>query len=78
MTLAQAVSPLHLHMLSALSAFCRLLQYAACKKCPTPVNLLRLFCCCMQAHYRDYNQMTFARSVLVIHNIAHQGRGAHG
>lgn len=29
----------------------------------------------MQAHYRDYNQMTFARSVLVIHNIAHQGRG---
>ncbi|CAL5222405.1 g4764 [Coccomyxa viridis] len=29
----------------------------------------------LQAHYRDYNQMTFARSVLVIHNIAHQGRG---
>ena len=29
----------------------------------------------MQAHYRDHNQMTFARSVLVIHNIAHQGRG---
>ena len=29
----------------------------------------------MQAHYRDHNQMTFARSMLVIHNIAHQGRG---
>ena len=28
-----------------------------------------------QAHYRDYNQMTYARSVLVIHNMAHQGRG---
>lgn len=30
---------------------------------------------CVQAHYRDYNQMTFARSVFIIHNIAHQGRG---
>jgi starch synthase len=29
----------------------------------------------LQAHYRDYNQLTFARSMLVIHNIAHQGRG---
>ena len=29
----------------------------------------------MQAHYRDYGQMTYARSLLVIHNIAHQGRG---
>ena len=29
----------------------------------------------MQAHYRDYNQMTYARSVLAIHNMAHQGRG---
>ena len=29
----------------------------------------------LQAHYRDYNQMTYARSVLVIHNMAHQGRG---
>ena len=29
----------------------------------------------VQAHYRDYNQMTYARSVLVIHNMAHQGRG---
>ena len=28
-----------------------------------------------QAHYRDYGKMTYARSVLVIHNIAHQGRG---
>ena len=28
-----------------------------------------------QAHYRDYSQMTYARSVLVIHNMAHQGRG---
>jgi hypothetical protein len=31
--------------------------------------------CCAQAHYRDYDKMTFARSVFVIHNIAHQGRG---
>lgn len=29
----------------------------------------------LQAHYRDYGQMTYARSLLVIHNIAHQGRG---
>lgn len=29
----------------------------------------------LQAHYRDYNQMTYARCVFVIHNIAHQGRG---
>lgn len=29
----------------------------------------------MQAHYRDYDKMTFARSVAVIHNMAHQGRG---
>lgn len=29
----------------------------------------------LQAHYRDYDKMTYARSVLVIHNIAHQGRG---
>ena len=29
----------------------------------------------VQAHYRDYSQMTYARSVLVIHNMAHQGRG---
>ena len=27
-----------------------------------------------QAHYRDYGKMTYARSVSVIHNIAHQGR----
>ena len=31
--------------------------------------------CCVQAHYRDYDKMTYARSVLVIHNMAHQGRG---
>jgi Starch synthase catalytic domain len=31
--------------------------------------------CLMQAHYRDYDKMTFARSVAVIHNMAHQGRG---
>ena len=30
---------------------------------------------CLQAHYRDWNQLTYARSVLVIHNMAHQGRG---
>ena len=29
----------------------------------------------LQAHYRDYGKMDFARSVFVIHNIAHQGRG---
>lgn len=29
----------------------------------------------LQAHYRDHGQMTYARSLLVIHNIAHQGRG---
>ncbi|BDA42851.1 Granule-bound starch synthase 2, chloroplastic/amyloplastic [Coccomyxa sp. Obi] len=29
----------------------------------------------LQAHYRDYDKMTYARSVLVIHNMAHQGRG---
>ena len=28
-----------------------------------------------QAHYRDYNQLSYARSVLVVHNMAHQGRG---
>lgn len=28
----------------------------------------------LQAHYRDYGKMTYARSVSVIHNIAHQGR----
>ena len=34
-----------------------------------------LGCLMLQAHYRDYGQMTYARSLLVIHNIAHQGRG---
>ncbi len=29
----------------------------------------------MQAHYRDYGKMTYARCVFVIHNMAHQGRG---
>ncbi len=28
-----------------------------------------------QAHYRDWGKMDFARSVLVVHNMAHQGRG---
>lgn len=28
----------------------------------------------LQAHYRDYNQMTYSRCIFVIHNIAHQGR----
>ena len=32
-------------------------------------------CCVTQAHYRDYNQMTYSRAVFVIHNMAHQGRG---
>ena len=35
-----------------------------------------MFCTAtLQAHYRDYGQMTYARSVFVIHNVAHQGRG---
>ncbi|KAK9816454.1 hypothetical protein WJX72_000502 [[Myrmecia] bisecta] len=29
----------------------------------------------LQAHYRDWGKLTYARSVFVIHNIAHQGRG---
>jgi len=29
----------------------------------------------IQAHYRDYDKMVYARSVAVIHNMAHQGRG---
>jgi len=29
----------------------------------------------LQAHYRDYGQMTYARAIFVIHNMAHQGRG---
>ena len=33
---------------------------------------------CAQAHYRDYGKMTYARSVFVVHNIAHQGRGPAG
>ena len=28
-----------------------------------------------QAHYRDHGKYHFARSVLVLHNVAHQGRG---
>lgn len=31
--------------------------------------------CFVQAHYRDYDQMTYSRAVFVIHNMAHQGRG---
>ena len=30
---------------------------------------------CMQAHYREHSKLTYARSVFVIHNMAHQGRG---
>jgi starch synthase len=29
----------------------------------------------LQAHYRDHGKMQFARSLLVLHNMAHQGRG---
>lgn len=29
----------------------------------------------LQAHYRDHGQYQYARSVLVLHNAAHQGRG---
>jgi starch synthase len=29
----------------------------------------------LQAHYRDHGKMTYARSVLTIHNMAYQGRG---
>lgn len=28
-----------------------------------------------QAHYRDHDKLTYARSTFVVHNIAHQGRG---
>ncbi|GAB4816234.1 hypothetical protein N2152v2_003280 [Parachlorella kessleri] len=28
----------------------------------------------LQAHYRDHGKMQFARSVFVLHNVAHQGR----
>jgi len=28
-----------------------------------------------QAHYRDWGKMVYARSLLVLHNMAHQGRG---
>lgn len=30
----------------------------------------------LQAHYRDHGQMLYARSLLVVHNLAHQG-GCH-
>jgi starch synthase len=29
----------------------------------------------LQAHYRDHGKYTYARSIFVLHNIAHQGRG---
>ena len=29
----------------------------------------------LQAFYRDHGKFTFARSVMVLHNMAHQGRG---
>nr|QKY15191.1 soluble starch synthase Ii (SSSII) [Polytomella parva] len=29
----------------------------------------------LQAHYRDYGKMNYSRCVLVLHNLAHQGRG---
>eukprot|EP00854_Cymbomonas_tetramitiformis_P018456 gene18456-22023_t len=29
----------------------------------------------LQAHYRDYDKMKFSRSILVLHNMAFQGRG---
>ncbi len=29
---------------------------------------------CVQAHYRDHGKLQFARSLLVLHNMAHQGR----
>lgn len=29
----------------------------------------------LQAHYRDHGKLSYARSVFVLHNIAHQGRG---
>jgi hypothetical protein len=28
----------------------------------------------VQAHYRDHGKLQFARSLLVLHNTAHQGR----
>ena len=29
----------------------------------------------LQAHYRDHGRLNYARSALVLHNVAHQGRG---
>lgn len=40
---------------------------AHCSAAPLPFPL--------QAHYRDHGKMQFARSLLVLHNMAHQGRG---
>lgn len=28
----------------------------------------------LQAHYRDHGKLQYARSLLVLHNMAHQGR----
>ncbi len=43
---------------------------------PSVIQVVHVkLCWVIQAHYRDHGQMTYARSLLVIHNIAHQGRG---
>ena len=42
---------------------------------PSVVQVHVKLCLVIQAHYRDHGQMMYARSLLVIHNIAHQGRG---
>jgi len=42
---------------------------------PSVIKAHVQLCLVIQAHYRDHGQMTYARSLLVIHNIAHQGRG---
>lgn len=44
---------------------------------PELLSPLVTFCCVarapFQAHYRDHGQMLYARSLLVVHNLAHQG-----
>jgi starch synthase len=42
------------------------------------VSLGGILCCCLsahwQAHYRDHGRLQYARSLLLLHNMAHQGR----
>lgn len=38
------------------------------------MDSLQSICLFAQAHYRDHGKLQFARSLLVLHNVAHQGR----